>query len=198
MIYLLVEDSTNGFKICEEVIDIYFSNNSDVDVKSIHGIPNLANSLENLFVTFNLRTDTVVVVFDDIMENPIVGRAIEDADEFIQKFGENIKFIGTESFEIEILSILGIEYWANIANYNKYAKIIRDSNENINKISYLTDWTKKSDIYIEFYNKARLEKKKRRLYQSLTPSEFEMAITIETISKDIMKEVFGRLQLISL
>ena len=188
MIYVLIEDSTDGKILCDEIVNLYFEKyKQEICVKSYNGIQRLADELEMLLKKSD--EDSILVVYDDIKENPIVAEALINAEKYIEL--QNVYMIPTNSFELEAIMIDGIEFTANVDNYNDYVKNIKDSYANNNDIRYLTKITKDDKRYDIMYAHIREEKAKRRMYQKLTPKQFEKAITIESLSKRLLSRMYA-------
>lgn len=192
MIYIYTEDSKDGKVLCDIISQQYFNNVfNDVKIDTLSGIWGLKSKLEGISNTIN-SDDIVIIVYDNLRENPIIDTEINEASEYIDEKGlyEQFMWIPTKSFELEILLIIGIELFMNRENYKTYFWELREKYIETGEISDLTIMSKQNHVYDELYSNARNEKKKRRLYQKLSCDDFENAITIETISKDIMKEMF--------
>lgn len=192
MIYIYTEDSKDGKILCDIIGQQYFKNTfNDVKIDTLGGIWDLKRKIETISNNIN-SDDIVIIVYDDIRENPIIDTEINEASEYIENNGlyGQFKWLPTKSFELEVLLIIGIEFFTNREDYNSYFRELRDKFIETGEISELTTISKNNHIYDAMYSKARKEKQKRRLYQKLSCDDFENAITIETISKDIMKEVF--------
>ena len=134
----------------------------------------------------------MVVIFDEVMENPIVESEMLKAYRYIE--GKNlesrIKWVPTFSFEIEVLLTAGIELFCNEEYYNKYFGKLRDLYSETEELLDLTRISKADEQYNNWYAKARKEKSERGKYKQLSKEDFERAITIESISKNILTEVF--------
>ncbi len=192
MIYILTEDSGNGFEFCRLIKELYFDVKSiNINLDTLNGIWGLKQKIEEKVKLLG-KNDTIIVVYDDIVENPIISHNINQAIEYIDKNNLNSKvlWVSTYSFEIELLLVVGFELFANSSKYNKYFGKLRSKFLETNSLFELTTISKKDPLYSSMYNQARNSKKKVKMYTRLGSADFEKAITIETISKDIMKEVF--------
>jgi hypothetical protein len=191
MIYIEVEDSKDGLKLCEKIREIYFNNYECIKVESFNGIFKLKDKIEDLILS-TTELDNILVVFDNIIENPIIERNFNQTINYLDdnNLGDRIIWVPTKSFELEVLSIYGIEFLCNAKAYSDYFWQLRDILDRTHNISDLTYETKKNPLYDNMYNKVRKNKKTRGEYKRLSSEDFERAITIESISKDIMKKVF--------
>jgi hypothetical protein len=192
MIYIEVEDSKDGLKLCEKLKEIYFSEYECIKVASFNGIFKLKDKIENLILS-TTNSDKILIVFDNIIENPIIERNFNQTVNYLDtnNLGDRIIWIPTRSFEVEVLSIYGIEFLCDTKAYSDYFWRLRDTLDKTHNVSDLTNETKNNSLYDSMYNKVRKDKKTRGEYKRLSSEDFERAITIESISKDIMKKVFS-------
>ena len=188
--HIIVEDSTDGFVLCEVIRSIY-ADRPDVILESFHGVVNFKNSLEETIKNTPV-SETIVAVYDDIMENPIVRKGCKDASELAKQYKSRaIRFIGTMSFELETLMVDGIEYFADFVTYRKYVWKIRELyNKGNCRIAALTEYTKENEIYDRFYDKIRKEKRKKKIYKGMSDEVFESCVTVESLAKELLKEIF--------
>lgn len=192
MIHILTEDSKDGFKLCDIIKQLYFDNNfNDIDLDTLKGIWNVKTKIETKINQIPAN-DIIIIVYDDIRENPLIDMYISEALDYIdnQNLYDRIFWLPTKSFEIEVLLIDGIEFFADKEAYSLYFSNLRQLYSMNNEIENLTSVTKTNNLYNNMYNKAKKEKIKSRNYSALSSEDFERAITIETISKYIMTEVF--------
>ncbi len=192
MIYIRTEDSKDGFQLCKKIKDIYFSVLSQViNIESLKGIFNLKDKIESIIDQFN-NNDILLIVYDNIIENPLVSSNIKETIELIQKknIEDRVIWIPTLSFELEILTIMGIEFICDIEEYNKFFRDLRKLYIKSHNINELTNVSKADSKYNEMYNKVKKEKLRNRVYNRLNEADFERVITIESISKQIMAKVF--------
>lgn len=188
MIYVLVEDAKDGKKLCDEIVNHYFYEfKHSIDVKSYNGITNLPTELEILFKSIS-EVDRVIVVYDDIIENPIVADAMREVEIYTSK--QNVYMLPTNSFELETILIDDIEFTANIEEYETYIKKIKSDYVNFKDIRYLTRMTKNNTTYDTMYSQIRKDKSTRRIYQKLSEKQFENAITIESLSKKLISKLY--------
>lgn len=186
-----MEDSGAGLYLAEKLVDIYFST-GQIDVKSFGGMKNLKSKIEEVFQVCN-ADDKIILVYDNIMENPLIIKWFRQANNFINKseFKNIITWIPTDSFELEILMINDIEYFTNIKIFVKYIKQIKEWYDTYKDTSYLTLRTKDDNIYDSMYASIRNKKQKSSMYKSLTSDEFERTITIESLSKVLLNLCFN-------
>lgn len=191
MIHVLVEDKADGYKIVQKITEIYFQDNPYIQISSLKGIWDLEKKLREKFESIE-DDDVLVVVFDDVMENPIVESEIINAHRYIalNHLESRIKWVPTLSFEIEVLLVMGIELFANKANYSTYFASLRDLYNETKEIMDLTEASKSDGKYADWYAEERVKKNKIGRYRALGSTDFERAITIESISKKILSEVF--------
>lgn len=193
MIHVMVEDKKDGLKIVEKIMSIYFSDEErqNIEVTSLQGVWGLKGKVEEKFNSIE-NTDTIIVILDKVLENPIVEHEIRGLGVYIKKNGlkERIKCMYTLSFEVEVLTLIGIELFCNTIKYNEYFRNLRDIYLSSGDLRRLTETSKQDDKYSEWYEKARKSKLKRARYRQLDAEDFERSLTIETISKDIISEVF--------
>lgn len=195
MIYVLTEDSKDGFYLCNKVCEVY---NHNAVIESYDGIVNLRKFL----TTFCRRlddTDIVILTYDRVFNNPLVYRYYYEADDYLVNSGKEHQFkkMPILSFEFEILMIRGIEYFANISNYIMYVSNIRDlfhreySNGHTDELlRKITSYTKSNSIYDGMYNSLRIKMKKKKNYIGLPDKAFETCVTIESLSKKLINKVF--------
>lgn len=190
MIYVLVEDSKDGYKLCREIVNHYFKNNMhNIVVKSYMGITKLKNVIEDLFEQIS-EADEIVVVYDDIIENPIVSTSLEEVNEYTTKV--NVHLLPVKSFELEAILIDDIEFTANYNNYKEYIRKIKEAYDKVRDVKYLTKITKEDELYSNMYNQIRKDKAKKNIYKRLTLKEFERAITIESLSKKLLSKMYDK------
>ena len=192
MIHILTEDSGNGFEFCKLIKSLYFDTESiNLEMETLNGVWGLQQKIQKKIEAVD-KNDTIIIVYDDIVDNPIISRNIDEAQVYIEEhdLSDKIFWIPTYSFEIELLQIIGFEFFANSEKYAIYFKKLRDNFIKNKSISELTMISKKESIFIGMYDKERSEKQKVRVYTQLSKDDFERAITIESISKAIMTEVF--------
>lgn len=191
MIHVMTEDSKDGFKIVEKIVEIYFENSVNITTTSFQGIWDFDVKLKEKIEAIS-DTDILVIIFDDVMESPIVECEMLRAYRYVKgnHLESRIYWIPTHSFEIEVLLTIGIELFCNEEYYDMYFKKLRDLYFKTNELLDLTTYTKNDVQYNDWYDKVKKEKKKRSKYKILSEADFERAITIESIAKDILKEVF--------
>ena len=192
MIYIYTEDSKDGFIMCKLIKELYFDNIfDDIKVDTLNGIWFLDEKLAELSADIK-EEDMIIIVYDDIKENPLVSKFIREAEKFVDNHNlyEKIMWLPTKSFELEVLLINGIEFFMNRENYSVYFEALRSKFIETGNLYDLTKMTKANSIYDGMYEKARKEKQKRALYRNLGREDFENTLTIETISKDIIKKMF--------
>ena len=192
MIHILTEDSKDGFQFCKLIKALYFDDVfEDISLDTMKGIPNVVEKIREKHNVMR-DGDITIIVYDDIKENPIVSKAIEEAAEYIEKnhLDERVLWVSTYSFEIELLLVIGFEFFANRNKYNIYFRGLRDKFIETEKLHDLTILSKKNPLYTEMYNKVRADKLKKGMYKCLSKEDFERTMTIESISKRIMTEVF--------
>ncbi|MCM1222062.1 MAG: hypothetical protein NC548_47090 [Lachnospiraceae bacterium] len=191
MKYIIIEDSTDGFSLCEKICEIYNSSNDIIHSESSHGVTNLEAKISDIDKRLN-DNDTVYIVYDDITENKIVSDSLLAVKEYLStsKRRKQFHFIKTISFELEILMIKDIEYFTNISQYLTYVTDIRELYSTYHDTSTLTEFTKDTELYDTIYNKIRKEKRNRWEYAKMSDDDFERCITIESLSKELLKEVF--------
>lgn len=192
MIYIYTEDSKDGFIMCKLIKELYFDNIfDDVKVDTLNGIWFLDEKLAEISIDMK-EDDTIIIVYDDVKENPLVSKFIRDAEKFVDNHDlyEKIMWLPTKSFELEVMLIYGIEFFMNRENYSVYFKELRAKFMQTGNIYDLTKMSKVNSVYDGMYEKARKEKQKRALYRNLSREDFENTLTIETISKDIIKKMF--------
>ena len=79
MIYILTEDSKDGFDLCSMIARIYHGD-SGIKTESYKGIINLKAFLAEFCNTIQ-DNDTVLLTYDNIIENPLVVRCYSEAYE---------------------------------------------------------------------------------------------------------------------
>lgn len=189
MIYIRTEDSSDGFILCQKIIELYFKN-KNINIETLHGIFQLKEKTKNIL--HNLTdNDTLIIVYDDIIENPLIAQNINDLLADIED-DKRIIFIPTISFELEILTIYGIEYIFGTDKYNELFKELRDIYDKTKNIYDLTTATKNNSKYQRMYEQVKKEKHKKHEYSKLSADDFEKSVTIESISKKIMNEIFTK------
>lgn len=192
MRYVLVEDLKDGKVICDLINTIYARDKDGVCVESTGGIGNLEAKVRELDKIL-CKEDSIIIVYDDIIENPIVAGCVKRAKRYIESESANreqYKFISTVSFELEILMIDDIEYFTDMKKYYTYVSDIRDIFRLYRDTGICTEYTKNVEKYSGFYNKIRKGKRDKWIYKNLSDEEFELCITIESLSKELIKEVF--------
>lgn len=190
MIYVRTEDSGDGLILVEKLIEIYFKS-FQIDVKTFGGMKNLKSELETLLLTCN-NDDKIIIVYDNIMENPLILKWFRQANNIIKNsmLKDIIIWIPTDSFELEILMIDNIEYFTNMNEFIKYVLPIKVWYDESGDTSYLTFKTKNDNIYAEVYDLIKKKKSKSSIYKALTSEEFESSITIESLSKILLNKCF--------
>lgn len=190
MIYIRVEDSTDGFVLCQNIVRIYFKDNCNINIDTMRGIFNIENTIKSVMNIME-PSDSLLIIYDDIIENPLVSRHIEEANKLVEG-DSRVYFIPTLSFELEILMINNIEFIYNTDIYNDLAREIREIYRKTESISIITSVTKNDKRYNDMYEKARKVRADKREYKYLNSIDFEKAITIESICKDILNRIFNR------
>lgn len=192
MVYIRVEDSKDGFELCKRIIAIYYSGlDKDINIDSLNGIFNLQNKIESVINSFS-EDDKLIIVYDDIIKNPLVSSNVDNTLNFLSKenLEDRVIWVPTISFELEVLTIIGIELICDGNEYNKWFRKLRDKYYEHNDISDMTKISKSDLMYAKIYDKVKKEKIKNAIYRRLNTVDFENAITIESISKTIMSKVF--------
>lgn len=191
MRYVLVEDSTDGLIICEKIQEIYFSEVKDIIIESFGGALNIVKKIDDTIKILK-QQDSVIVVYDDIPENPLVTQYFKLALKTIVKSGHRnqFKFISTISFELEILMIDNIDITANLDTYKTYVESIKDLYNQTHELRQLTIYTKNEPLYNGIYDKIRNRKRKRSPYKNMDVTMFESCITIESLAKELLKEIY--------
>lgn len=183
---ILVEDSTDGLELCRIINRIY--GREDILVDTFGGIINISNTIESI----RHESGQVVIVYDDIVENPLVMDNIVMARRLVRKYklSDRCTFIKIISFELEVLLLPGIQAFLNQESYNKYvSNIVRMYKENESS-AHITLYTKEQEVYSEMYDKIKREKLKKRIYASMSEERLDQSITIESLAKELIKEVF--------
>ena len=118
---VIVEDSTDGLRLCKIIAEIYSPDGEAISVESFHGMVNLKRKIEELCAELK-PTDDAIIVYDGIKENPLVLRHAEEAFGYLEASGKEDRFrmLDTISFELEVLMTDGIEYFADLSEYGKY------------------------------------------------------------------------------
>lgn len=189
MIYIRTEDSSDGFILCQKIVELYFKN-KDINIDTLHGIFQLKEKIRTILHKLT-DNDKLIIVYDDIIENPLIAQNINDLLDDIED-DNRIIFIPTISFELEILTIYGIEYIFGTDNYNEIFRELREIYHKTKNIYDLTTATKNDHKYQHMYEQIKKEKYKKHEYSKLSADDFEKAITIESISKKIMNEIFTK------
>lgn len=191
MIYIRTEDSGDGLLLVEKLVEIYFKS-FQIDVNTFDGMKNLKSELETLLLTCN-NDDKIIIVYDNIMENPLILKWFREANNIIKNsmLKDIITWIPTDSFELEILMIDNIEYFTNMSEFVKYVLPIKIWYNESGDTSYLTFKTKSDNIYAEVYDSIKKKKLKSSIYRALTSEEFESSITIESLSKILLNKCFS-------
>ena len=190
MIYVRTEDSGDGLILVEKLVEIYFKP-FQIDVNTFGGMKNLKSELETLLLTCN-NDDKIIIVYDNIMENPLILKWFREANNIIKNsmLKDIITWIPTDSFELEMLMIDNIEYFTNMSEFVKYVLPIKIWYDESGDTSYLTFKTKNDNIYAEVYDLIKKKKLKSSIYKALTSEEFESSITIESLSKILLNKCF--------
>ena len=99
MIYILTEDSKDGFDLCSMIARIYHGD-SGIKTESYKGIINLKAFLAEFCNTIQ-DNDTVLLTYDNIIENPLVVRCYSEAYEYLESTGKlgQFTFFPVLSFE---------------------------------------------------------------------------------------------------
>lgn len=191
MVYIRTEDTKDGLVLVTKLIDIYFPS-IQIDVQSFGGMKNLNSELELLF-SICKDDDKIILIYDNIMENPLIVKWFRQAHNTINnsKFKHIISWLPTNSFELEILMIDNIQYFIKISKFIKYVLPIKRWYNESGDTSYLTVKTKDNCIYNEIYESIKKKKLKSSIYKELTDEEFERTITIESLSKVLLNECFN-------
>lgn len=191
MVYVEIEDSKDGLKICKKIQEIYFNNGENIEIKTFGGMVNLKKEIKVLDCQLK-DDDSVIIVYDRILDNPIVRNNLFTAKKIISKskYKNKYKFIGTVSFELEVLLIDDIEYFADIYKYCKYMTKIKSLFQSTKSLSVLTEYTKNNHLYDDMYKRIKNLKRNKGVYKGLSDNELEQYITIESLSKEILKDVF--------
>lgn len=195
MIYILTEDSKDGFDLCSMIARIYHGD-SGIKTESYKGIINLKAFLAEFCNTIQ-DNDTVLLTYDNIIENPLVVRCYSEAYEYLESTGKlgQFTFFPVLSFEFEILMIKGIEYFTDIGAYMEYVCDIRDIFEDNHRIHssirILTKYTKENALYSSMYSIIRRDMRKKGTYRNMPDILFESCVTIESLSKKLMSKVFA-------
>lgn len=192
MVYIRVEDSKDGFELCNKIIEIYYSGfYKDIDIDSLNGIFNLQNKIKSVINSFS-KDDKLIIVYDNIIKNPLVSSNVDETLSFLseENLADRVIWVPTISFELEVLTIIGIELICDGNEYNKWFRKLRDKYYEHNDISDMTEISKSDLMYAKIYDKVKKEKIKNAIYRRLNTEDFEKAITIESISKTIMSKVF--------
>ena len=192
MIYIYTEDSSDGFELCKQIKKLYLDNIfDDICIDTLGGIWNLKDTIKNIITKFQAQ-DRLIIIYDDIRENPIISTEINKTLNFLYKNNlHNIVYwIPTKSFELELLFITGFEFFTNIVNYNKYFYDLRKIYIETQNLASLTKISKNNILYNEMYEKVRKNKITRGKYKNLSHDDFEKSITIETIAKSILNKIF--------
>lgn len=192
MVHILVEDSGNGFQFCKIIKSLYFDENDiQVELETLGGIWKLKDKIYNKINSIK-TDDIIIIVYDDVFENPIISRNIIETQEYIEDYNlsDRVLWLPTYSFEIELLLIVGFEFFANSERYIKYFWKLREGFIKTGNLAELTALSKNDGIYSDMYTYEKKKKQNVAVYRQLSRDDFERAITIETISKAIMTEVF--------
>lgn len=189
---VIVEDSTDGLRLCKIIAKIYSPDGEAISVESFHGMVNLKRKIEELCAELK-PTDDAIIVYDGIKENPLVLRHAEEAFGYLEASGKEDRFrmLDTISFELEVLMTDGIEYFADLAEYGKYVSEIRELYKKYNDLSALALYTKGLDIYSGMYDKIRKNMRKKGSYKKMGETEFESCVTIESLSKELLNRIFA-------
>ena len=188
MVRVIVEDAKDGFNLCQMVNKIYFEPYGiDCNIQSFNGIWNLADTLRTCDAEMD-ESDVLFIVYDDIMENSIVRNCFLVAQTIIFQnlIEDNVYWIPTNSFEIEIFLIDHIEAFGNKENYYKFIFPLKEVYQESPNLYLMTKYSKSNSVYDEMYEQQRKKKKQVIKYKMLSPDDFENAITIESISKKLL------------
>ena len=160
-------------------------------METLGGIWKLKDKIYNKINSIK-TDDIIIIVYDDMFENPIISRNIIETQEYIEEYNlyDRVLWLPTYSFEIELLLIVGFEFFANSERYIKYFWKLREGFIKTGNLAELTALSKKDGIYSDMYTYEKKKKQNVAVYRQLSRDDFERAITIETISKAIMTEVF--------
>lgn len=189
MLYIRVEDSKDGLELCKFICELY--SKEEYDIESLGGIFDATKKISRLLDILS-KEDRLVIVCDSILENPLVKQSISALLDMVWDRGANdkVSFVYTVSFELEILLINGINLLTNAEAYKRYVEQIKKSYETYNDTRRLTLITKANQVYKGMYDKIRKRKRNRGIYKSMTDEDFEVCITIESLSKELIKELF--------
>ena len=84
---VIVEDSTDGLRLCKIITEIYSPDGEAISVESFHGMVNLKRKIEDLCAELK-PTDDAIIVYDGIKENPLVLRHAEEAFGYLEASGK--------------------------------------------------------------------------------------------------------------
>lgn len=131
-------------------------------------------------------------MYDDIVENPLVMDHIVMAKRLVRKYKlwDRCIFIKILSFELEVLLIPGMRAFFNQEKYDKYVSNIVNRYRENESSALITLYTKGQEIYSGIYGKIKREKLKKRIYASMSEERLDQSITIESLAKELIKEVF--------
>lgn len=194
MLYVLTEDSKDGYKLISQLKEIYLGAlQNQVTVESFHGIWDVDKKVAKK-VSDAKDDDLFIIVLDYVIENPLIEPEIRKLYRYIKEnsLKSRVKVLPIHSFELEILLMYDIELICNLNTYDIYFKELRDLyyDSDEKDIRLLTTKSKSEQKYDAWYAKARKDKRKKPRYKDLSEQDFERAMTIETISKRILSIVF--------
>ncbi len=131
MIYILTEDSKDGFVAIKNIVTSLYDKYIDhIKVETFNGIINANKVVSEILKNAN-KTDTIIIVFDEILENIIVRSRILELLK-IANNDDRVKLIGTKLFEVEVMLIDNIEFIGDKEEYNRYFKPIKQVLNNNN------------------------------------------------------------------
>ena len=188
MIYVYVEDSTNGLGLIKRVFREYASN-LKVIIESFNGIINIDKHIKNLSVA---QEGKVYYIYDNMIDNTVVNNKIKVANDLIKR-KKNIKLLPITSFEYNILTAKLIELFANRKYIDYIQKIKLYGRTSMDSI---TAKTKNEALFIPIYNVLRkrnekeLKDRAKKTGAIITPAIIEARTTFEQLCKEILNHAF--------
>lgn len=188
MIYVYVEDSTNGLGLVKRAFKEYTPNLKLV-IESFNGIINIDGHINNLSAK---KDDKIYYIYDNMIDNKVVNNKIKVA-KYLIKGKENIKLLPITSFEYNILAAKLIELFAH-RKYIEYIQMIKLYGRT--SMDSITAKTKNEALFVPIYNILRkrnekeLKDRAKKTGAVIKPSVVEARTTFEQLCKEIFNNAF--------
>lgn len=191
MIYVYVEDKTEGFALMKNAIDMYLSN-KNVTLDTLDGVKNMANHIRDIQLNAN---DSAYYIYDNVPENLDVQKHLSTAMTMIShsKYRNQIYLIPIFCCEHSVLTADDVEIFAHVSAL-RYIYLLKQY-QDLNSITRNTKYNKEFKPIYDKYRKERERTLKslvrKQKIKDYTKNDIELGVSAEKLCKGIFQKAFN-------